>query len=175
MQAFATSSDLHVGLGTRDRLSMLVTDTCEGNAMVGLRIRAGQHLPIINSALGRAYLAALSDDQRGELLTELEPQYGDAWPRLLDAVGQAVAQIGEQGFCTSLGEWHKEVHGAGAPIFLPDGGAIYAVNVGGPSYSLTKRHLIDEIGPQLARLAQDITHLVGSQRLAPRKSDTDQP
>lgn len=156
MRQLAHNANFNVGLGTRDQHLMLYTDAFEGNALVGLRLFAGSRLPILTSAMGRAYLAGLDEMEREQVLEELKPRYGDDWPTLSKAVAKSAKEFHEKGYCSSLGDWQKDIHGVAAPIRPPNGGSIYAVNLGGPSYLLSKTVLGSELGPRIAELARKV-------------------
>lgn len=156
MRALARDRAFNVGLGTRDRLSMIYTDACEGGALIGLRLYAGSRIPMLTSAMGRAYLAGLDAAERDALLEELRPQHGSEWATLLKGVERARRDVERRGFCTSAGEWQKDIHGVAAPVRTPDGGRVFAVNLGGPAYMLPLKLLDEELGPRIAGIARQI-------------------
>lgn len=149
MQKLADQGNVNVGLGIRDRRSMINIEACEGPGLIGLRLVAGSRIPITTSAMGRAYVAALDEAARNAIYAELRPHCGDDWPRILKGFEQARKDIATRGFCTSIGDWQKEINGAAAPLVLPEGG-IYVMNLGGPAYQLTARDIFDVQGPKLA-------------------------
>lgn len=149
MQKLADEGNVNVGLGIRERRSMINIEACEGPGLIGLRLVAGSRMPITTSAMGRAYVAALDDAARDALYAELRPHCGSDWPAVLKGFEQARRDIGTRGFCVSIGAWQKEINGAAAPLVLPEGG-IYVMNLGGPAYQLTAKELIEVQGPKLA-------------------------
>lgn len=165
MQELASQGNFNVGLGTRDRDHMIYVEACEGRALVGLRLFAGSRIPIVTSAMGRAYLAAVDESERERLLKELRPRYGDEWPTLLRGCDRAARDLRTRGFCMSLGEWQKDINGAAVPIHLPEGEQVYAVNLGGPAYMLKEKHLIDDLGPRLVRLAAELQRMVSKRSI----------
>jgi len=156
MRELALKSNCNVGLGTRDRHLMIYTDACESEALVGLRLLAGSRIPIITSAMGRAYFAGVEQEEREALLAELRPRYGDEWGGLHKALMDAVERVERDGFCISAGDWQKDIHGVAAPIRSSVGGPVYAVNLGGPAYLLPESKLIGELGPRVAELARNV-------------------
>lgn len=156
MQELARSANFNVGLGTRDKHLMVYTDACEGEALVGLRLFAGSRIPIVTSAMGRAYLAGVDAAEREALMAELKPRYGDEWAGIQRAVQQAVRDVETHGFCVSLGEWQKDIHGVAAPIRSPSGGRVYALNLGGPAYLLPEAMLRGELGGRIAQVASQV-------------------
>ena len=156
MQSLANSSGFNVGLGMRDRHLMMYAETCEGKALVGLTLRPGSRIPIATSAMGRAYLAALPEDQRAELLAELAKRHGDEWPVLAKGIQRSAKQVEETGYCLSLGDWQKDINGVAVPIRFPSAQHCYAINLGGPAYLLKEDHIRRVLGPELVRVARQI-------------------
>lgn len=163
MRELARQADFNVGLGTRDGDHMIYTDACEGEGLVGLRLFAGSRIPIVTSAMGRAYLAGLEPAERQELLEQVKPQFGAKWPAVEKAVRQAVKEVESQGFCSSIGDWKGDIHGVGAPIRKP-GGQVYALNLGGPAYLLPIKLMREELGPKLAAMARQIENTLASKQ-----------
>ena len=156
MRELARQANFNVGLGTLERDLMVYTDACEGEGLVGVRLFPGSHIPVLTSAMGRAYLAGIDAASRDALLAALRPKYGDEWAGLLKGLKKAIAEVETQGFCVSAGEWQKDIHGVAAPIRSPAGGTVYAVNLGGPAYLLPEAQLRDELGPRVAELAAKV-------------------
>jgi DNA-binding IclR family transcriptional regulator len=65
MQALAEFAKATVSLGTRDRLAMLYVENCRSSAALTLSVDVGSRIPLLSSALGRAYLAEISPAERG--------------------------------------------------------------------------------------------------------------
>ena len=156
MRELALQANFNVGLGTLERELMVYTDACEGEGLVGIRLFAGSHIPVLTSAMGRAYLAGIDAASRDALLASLRPKYGDEWTVLMKGVKRAMADFEKHGFCVSAGEWQKDIHGVAAPILSPAGGTVYAVNLGGPAYLLPEVQLREELGPRVADLATNV-------------------
>ncbi|HWK65820.1 MAG TPA: IclR family transcriptional regulator [Rhizobiaceae bacterium] len=159
MRELAERSGFNVGLGTRDRHSMIYTDACEGASLVGLRLFAGSRIPIGTSAMGRAYLAGLAEEELAPLLAELKPRYQD-WEQVRASIDQAREEVAKYGFCVSLGEWQSDIHGVAAPIRTPEGDKMFAVNLGGPSYALPADAIWSSHGPAIADLARQVETLM---------------
>ena len=156
MQSLANDSGFNVGLGMRDQHMMIYTDACEGTGLVGLTLRPGSRIPIATTAMGRAYLAGLPEDEREALLQELAQQYDAEWPALLREIRRANKEVETRGFCTSLGDWQKDIYGVAAPIRMPSGQRCYSLNLGGPKYLLSAEQIMIELGPRVATLAREI-------------------
>ncbi len=161
MTRLAEDSQLHVGLGTRERLMMLNIESCESNALIGLRLPPGSRVPIGTTSLGRAYLAVIGEEERSALLTELRAHHGADWPKLEKAIARSAREIAKRGFCVSAGEWRSDINAVGAAIVPPAGGPVYALSFGGPAYLVSQQQLIEKHGPALAHAAKAISVALG--------------
>lgn len=162
MTELAETNNLHVTLGTRDQLMILNIETCEGHGLVGLRLPSGSRVPMAITAIGKAYLAAVSDDERSKILSEIRKQHGSEWRTIEKSIERAIREIGERGFCTSAGEWRKDINAVGAAIIPPGGGTIYALSCGGPAYLVSHEQLDHEHGPAIATAARKISASLGA-------------
>jgi len=165
MQNLAETHNLHIALAVRDKLMMLNVETCEGHGLVGLRLAPGSRVPMAVTAIGKAYLTAISEDERDRVMEALRRQYGDDWPLIKRSVETSIRDVEERGFCVSMGEWRKDINAVGAPIAAPGGGAIYALSFGGPAYLVSQDQLDHEFGPALAAAASTIGASLGQSKL----------
>jgi DNA-binding IclR family transcriptional regulator len=159
MQELADSANANVGLGIRHQQMMLYIEACEGSGLIGLRLFNGSRIPILTTAMGRAYLARMDDEDREALLAEVKPDYGSEWPTILVGLQKAMRDMERYGFCTSLGEWQSYINGVGTAIRLSDGSS-YGMNLGGAAQLLPERELVEVYGPKLAAVAQQIRRLM---------------
>lgn len=165
MQNLAETHNLHIALAVRDKLMMLNVETCEGHGLVGLRLAPGSRVPIAVTAIGKAYLTAIAEDERNRIMDALRRQYGDDWSLIKRSVETSVREIEQRGFCISTGEWRKDINAVGAPIAVPGGGAIYALSFGGPAYLVSQDQLEHEFGPALAAAANTIGASLGQSKI----------
>jgi DNA-binding IclR family transcriptional regulator len=164
MQKLANSAGVAVTLGTRDKLMLLNVETSESRALIGLRLPPGSRMPIVTTASGRGYLAAVSEEERNGILDAVAKQHGDEWPTVRRAVERSIRDVADRGFCVSVGEWQKDINGAGAPVRAPGAMSAYGIAIGGPAYLLPEEQLI-ELGPLLAKAADEITGALGGHLL----------
>lgn len=161
MTKLAEDSQLHVGLGTRERLMMLNIESCESDALIGLRLPPGSRVPIATTSLGKAYLATIDDGERHALLAELRQHHGADWPKIEKSIAKSMREMARGGFCVSTGEWRKDINAVGAAIVPPNGGPVYALSFGGPAYLVSQQQLVEQHGPALARAARAISAALG--------------
>ncbi len=82
MQELAEFAKATVSLGTRDRLAMLYVENCRSSAALTLSVDVGSRIPLLSLALGRAYLAEISQAERVELLERFREYDEQAWPSI---------------------------------------------------------------------------------------------
>lgn len=156
MRAFAEEAGTTVHLGTRDRLEMVLLETVRPvSAALVMRIGVGDRLGLATSASGRAYLAALPDDDRERLIDTLRISMENRWPAVAPQLRQAIAQYRQAGYVASYGDWHPDVNAIAVPLVMPDG-EIYSLNCGGPAFKLPPETLAGAVAPRLLACVQAI-------------------
>lgn len=161
MQELADECGASVALGARDRLNMVYVENCEGQNIVALRISVGSRIPLGVSAMGRAYLSALSERERAPLIDQILRKYPDDKAKILRSIEKSFKDIEKRGFCVAIGDWRKDVNGAGAALALPNGAGLYALNCGGPAYLLKGKDIEEIYGPKLVDIANKVVSLIG--------------
>jgi DNA-binding IclR family transcriptional regulator len=159
-----------VAVGGRDRHSMIYFGQSR-TGLLGVQLDVGSRVPIATTAMGRAYIWALPDDERANLLRELRDHYGNRWPKMRDGIERAGEMLAHHGFTISAGEWQEDVHAVGVPLKLNDGTGPYAFNCGAPAFRFTEDRLINDIGPRLVTMVRNIEAALGG--AAPQSKKTE--
>ncbi|MEO1292314.1 MAG: IclR family transcriptional regulator [Pseudomonadota bacterium] len=157
MEQLARDANATVALGARDRLSVIYLDVARSDSTVTLSMGVGARIPLATSAMGRAVLAALPEGERQYFLDAIKEREPAEYARIKAGVERAVEELATQGFVTSIGEWRDDVHAVAAPVISPDGERLYAINCGGPSFMVSKEALTERFGPELAKVARDLS------------------
>jgi DNA-binding IclR family transcriptional regulator len=150
-----------VAVGGRDRLSMIYFGQSRNGLTLGVQLDVGSRIPIATTAMGRAYIWALPNDERTSLLRELREHYGSRWPRMRDGIERAGETVARHGFTISAGEWQDDVHAVGVALKLNDGTGPYAFNCGAPAFRFTEDRLRNDIGPRLVAMVRNIEAALG--------------
>ncbi|WJR77738.1 IclR family transcriptional regulator [Bradyrhizobium sp. NP1] len=150
-----------VAVGGRDRHSMIYFGQSRNGLTLGVQLDVGSRIPIATTAMGRAYIWALPDEERATLLRELREHYGSRWPKLRDGIERSGEVIAKHGFAISAGEWQNDVHAVGVALKLNDGTGPYAFNCGAPAFRFTEERLIGDIGPRLVAMVRNIEAALG--------------
>jgi DNA-binding IclR family transcriptional regulator len=156
MQRFALDFNVWVTLGTAEGGNMLVLEHAASPQGADIQVRAGSILPMASTALGRAYLWALTPADRAARLREIERDgYANA-ARLRHDLAVAIAELNQSGFCKAFGTWRREILGVGTPIVMGDGRHVLALSCGNTNLATNARVLAEQHGPALLRVATDI-------------------
>ncbi|MBG4763557.1 IclR family transcriptional regulator [Pseudomonas aeruginosa] len=144
-----------VAMAARDRLSMVYLDVVHGEANLTMRRQVGSHLSLHRSAIGRACLAAMPEDEREFILGHIRKRHPEDWPEVRKGLERAFRDYADYGFCLSLGEWQRDVNAVGVALHHESHGLL-AFNCGGPSFHLKREKLEDDIGPRLLHMVHNI-------------------
>jgi DNA-binding IclR family transcriptional regulator len=156
MQELAEEMDCAVSLGARERLSMVYLETARGTGAVTLRLDVGSRIPVATTAMGRAFLAALPEGERGYLMDYIRKRTGTDWARTRRGIEAAVAHYQEFGYVKTIGEWDRDVNSIGVPLIQAEHGNVFAFNCGGPSFLLPEDRLDAEFAPKLKHLVANV-------------------
>lgn len=154
MQELANATGASVSLAVRDKLSMIYVENCRSTAALSLTLDVGSRMPLVSSAIGRAWLAAAPESDREQALAQVRALDAQAWPGIQAGIGKAMEDYRTLGVTCSFGDWNKEVNGIARAFDPGNGLPVMAINVGGPSYSLTPEYLINEVRPKLLEMVR---------------------
>jgi len=163
MQELAEFGQCMVSLGTRDRLSMLYIDVVRGSGAVTLSLDMGARIQIATSAMGRAYITAVPEAERTEIMDRVRELVPDErWQEIKAGIDRAMSDIRELGVCCSFGEWQKDVNGIAVPVRPGGGLPPMPINCGAPAYMVSKDFLLEKVRPKLIALANDLESSLGT-------------
>jgi len=163
MQQLAEFGQCMVSLGSRDRLSMTYIDAVRGSAAVTLSLDSGARIQIATSAMGRAYLTAVSEKERNDVLARVRKLADpNRWPDIQRGMAKALRDIREIGVCCSFGDWQKDVNAIAVPVRPGGGLPPMAINCGAPAYMVSKEFLLERVRPRLIALAGELESSLGT-------------
>lgn len=151
-----------VALALRDGLNMVFIDEFCGNTSTTLRVDIGARIDIARSAIGRAYLAGIGDEERDSLFMQLEKIHKEEWLDLKDRIIDAIQQVHDRGFCLVDREWRKSTRTVAAPLVSSDGKSVMAMSCGGPTFSVSLENLEQDFGPRLVHICQSDSMFLGN-------------
>jgi DNA-binding IclR family transcriptional regulator len=161
MQEVADFAQAVVALGVRVGKGIIYIEVCRNQAVLSLSLDVGSRVPLATTAIGRAYLAIAGDPERREILQQLRSdEAGSLNKRKLET---SIQLYRKQGCASSFGEWQPDINGI-AIGFHPGGGRPpMALNCGGPSFSLPRAFLLNEVRPRLASAVRRLHEVLGSE------------
>ncbi|MFS8978599.1 IclR family transcriptional regulator [Cupriavidus necator] len=160
MKALSDRMRGSVSLGLRDRLRMVYVETSRGHEAIAFRPDIGASLPMLASAMGRAWLAQARAEVRASVLDALRDAEPDDWQRHADAIPAAIDDLATLGFTRSRGDWLSDVHAVAVPMRYPIDGEILVFNCGVPAARMAPAKLDREMGPRLVQLVANVEALL---------------
>jgi len=131
-------------------------ENCRSSALLTLSLDVGSRIALATSAIGRAWLAAITEDERRPLLEQLRARDEQAWPEVQAGIDKALQDYRSLGVACSFGDWQKNVN-AIARAFQPGGGLPpMVINCGGPSFTVSPEFLLGEVRPRLVEMVSRI-------------------
>jgi len=161
MQELAEYAQCAVAIGIRDRLSMVYIEACRGSAAVTMRRDAGSRIPLATTAMGKAYLCALPQDERDFLMDHIRLDNEAAWPTVKADIEQGFQQYQDHGFCLSSGLWDSKISAVGVALVDADPAKTMSFTCGGPSFLLPRERLVDDLAPRLLALVRSMEVSLG--------------
>ena len=160
MQELADHAEASVSIAARDGLHMVYLENCVARAnMITLRIDVGARTRIANTAMGRAQLCGLPEEERGPLIEQIRQSTSkEEWPKVKAGIDQGFIDYRDKGFCFSLGDWRENVNSIAVPVIQADR-SVLAINCGGPSWQLNAEKLEQDIGPRLVEISRRLENL----------------
>lgn len=156
MRELAESCSASVGIGSRDRHTMLYVENSASAANHNFRLNIGSRVPLATSAMGRAYYCGLTEDEREGLLSELSQRSPSDFKQIRASLDAGLKSYRERGFCISVGEWQSDVNAVGVPYRPADGTVVLAFNCCGPAFQLPERDLLEKWGPRLVNMVRNV-------------------
>ncbi|MDQ8033802.1 IclR family transcriptional regulator [Bordetella genomosp. 1] len=147
MSALAAQTGGAVALGTFDGDAMVYVEAIHGSSALYLRLPVGYRASL-DTAMGRAHLAGLSEAQRGELIKQM----GARAPAqaLIDG---ALADMQATGCCFAIGQWLSGINAAAVPFTSLTGEGRFVLSCGGPASLLSETMLREQVAPALRQIA----------------------
>ncbi|CAG2156382.1 IclR family transcriptional regulator [Cupriavidus numazuensis] len=161
MKALADQIGGAVSLGLRDRIQMIYIETARSTDNLLLTPDIGAGLPMLTTAMGRAWLCHAPAGERDAVLNRLRLADADAVSRALPLLARARESLASKGYCTNRAEWRHDGYGLAVPLCKPIHGMHFVLNCGVPvgqeSFGIVERR----VAPGLLGLARSIESAMG--------------
>lgn len=156
MKELADHAGGWVSLGLRERLSMVYIETARSARTGSVKPDIGQTFPILVSAMGRAYLAAVEPKEREALVNHFRVKSRELWDRYGDRVEEGVRDYAERGFCVCKGDYHPSTHTVAVPLRWAGMQQVMVFNCAVRVDTLADGALEGDLGPRLVQMVRAV-------------------
>jgi DNA-binding IclR family transcriptional regulator len=160
MKDIADRFGVAVSLAAPSQTNMVVIQRAEAPAILRLALHVGSALPIASSALGWAYLAGVSGEERRHTFAALRKALGEDWPEAERNITAALEYHAENGYVLNLRHFHPDVNAIGVPVAAPGRRVVLALNSGGAVSVATVETLRGPIADALKGLAAQLAAML---------------
>jgi len=152
MQQLADHIGGAVSIGVTMDLDVVYVETCTYEEGTLKRPGVGAVRGIVETAMGRAWLAQLPAAQRQAFLARVKRERPDELARCNEGVRDSLAHYAQRGFSVNLGDAGLGVMAVGVAARLRYGSRGLLFNCAVPGLRTKKAKLLDTIGPSLVQL-----------------------
>lgn len=161
MQALADDLGGAVSLGIRDRTQMIYVESARAARNLVVPPDIGGALPMLTTAMGKAWLCRAPADAREAVLNRLRLQDPEAVRRAEPALAEAALDLARQGYCTNRSEWRHDLYGFAVPLCKPVDSQWFVFNCGVRA-GTESFHIVEKrIGPRLVTIAHNLEVQLG--------------
>jgi DNA-binding IclR family transcriptional regulator len=160
MEALARDIRGAVSLGVRHLTHMVYVESARHDDYV-LFPDIGAPLPMLSTAMGRAWLACALPPERRAVLNQIRVHLPQEYERHNASAAAALIEYGRHGYCSSRAEWHSGGHGFAVPLQGLVDNMQFVVNCGVLAAGAPFAQLRRDIAPQLVTLARSIEVMLG--------------
>lgn len=129
MMALSKQLGVAVSLGLQHRLGMVYVETAWRADGRYLPPDTGSVMPMLSTAMGRAWLAKASASEREALLNQVAVLDTPMWANFGAAVPKALKQYDKHGYCSSR-DFRPDIEAIAVPFSRPCGGVRFVMNCG---------------------------------------------
>ncbi|MGY8525634.1 IclR family transcriptional regulator [Paracidovorax citrulli] len=161
MKALADEVGGAVSLGLRDRTQMVYVETALSTDRLVVSPDIGAALPMLTTAIGRAWLWGVPPALREPVLNRLRLQDPDAYRRTEAALAQARRDLQTRGYCSNRAEWRHDVFAFAVPLCKPVDSQWFVVNSGVRARPGTFQTEQKRVGPRVVTLVRELEERLG--------------
>lgn len=151
-----------VALGQQHGLEVVYLAAETSPERVSLAARVGSALPLFRSAIGRAVLTTMDEAARKEAFERARTEDCGTEEARQRSYAAAQEEMDRLGYCTGYGDWRPDVNGIALAVKSSIDNRIYGLNVGGPSFHLSKDELEQVYAPMLIEAGRNLSLTEGA-------------
>lgn len=161
MMAFAEKYEVSISLAVEEAGEMLYLESIRSPARLAVQLTVGSTVPLVDTAIGRAYYSALDGQQRGLLEEQSLNRYlADDAATKKGILAEQEVFFNEHGFCYSEGEFSHDITAVAVVVRSDEAkNGVYALNASVPSSRVSLDELIAEVAEPLKSLANELEQL----------------
>ncbi|MFM0616380.1 IclR family transcriptional regulator [Paraburkholderia nemoris] len=156
MQTLANQVKGCVNAGIRDRTNIVYVETCRVSEELPRAPDIGSCAPIVQSSIGRAWLAAAPQQERHDILQRVRYETPELWKAYRRAVEESLREFPHRGFCTSFGDVDASTWAVAVPMRRRPGEQQIVFNCTAPAFRINKRYVENEMGPALRAMVSAV-------------------
>ncbi|VTU31810.1 IclR family transcriptional regulator [Variovorax sp. RA8] len=161
MQTLAREIEGAVSLGLRHRIHMVYVETARDSEDFVVTPDIGAPIPMLATAMGRAWLARAADEDRRSLLNQIRLAAPAEFERYAAAANLAREELARDGFCSARADWQPNRHGFAVPLQGWVDGTQFVLNCAVASTRGGFAQMRREVAPRLVTLARSIEFALG--------------
>lgn len=156
MESLSELGPVSVALGVPNDEGIRYVELARRPEAIVLNLDVGAVIPILQTAIGRAYLASLPPAECGEVLAGIEHRDPSTYAAQISDVEAEIAGYTTRRYACSFGSWWPELSAVAAAIRVMDDGDPLLLSVSGLSSVFTRERVTEEYAAALLNAAQVI-------------------
>lgn len=157
MERLSDEFDCATVMGMRDRLAIVFLEIARPpRSELIFNIDTGSHVPITKTAIGMAYLVAAPLPERTSLIEALQAEAEDDRTMVRSQIESTYASYRRRHFVLQERSWSSEINAVATPLTFHGAGNVYSFMCGGPSRTMSRRRLAEEVGPRLVATVAEL-------------------
>lgn len=156
MAALSEMGDVSAALGIPKDLTIRYIDLVRRPEAIVLSLEVGALLPMLQTAIGRAYLAGIPEGVRTTTIARLKDADPEGWAQNEDDLRQAIQDLETRGYTRSFGGWRPELNAIATTISIGEEGGLLLLSLSGLSSIMTAEKAETYFAPALLGSARAI-------------------
>ncbi len=161
MTGLANEVNGTVGVGIRDGTEMVYMDTCRSEKEGAPLLDIGASMPLLATALGRAWLVKAHPMEREMALNQIKVRYPKLFAEHAPRLPQARREITAQGYCTNPGYFRPGRLAVAVPMAKLVNSEIVVFNCAVPASQAEMADTQQRIGRRLVTLVRSVEAALG--------------
>lgn len=150
-----------VGIGIRDRAEMVYMDACRSEEGDAPLIDIGASLPLLATAIGRAWFAKANPTEREMVLNQIKVRYPQLFTEHARRLPQALRDFASRGYCTNSGYFRQDRLAVAVPMAKLVNSEIVVFNCAVSASQAATPDIQQHLGLRLVTLVRNVEVALG--------------